>query len=339
MVRSRSRKPGYVSKLLLVAVFQLAVSSSVFSQDISAKASTDKSEYLVGDYINYTISVNCGKDLKIYPPALNTDSLKNISLIQKENPVEEEGNGTVNVIYKYVLSGYDSTGVIIPPVAVPYQSSGDSTIHFAYTNGVTFTIQTLKVNPQGEIKDIKPPIKILLDWKLILFWTLIALFFAGIIFYSYLLHRRKRAKSLSGMEVVNLPPHVIALNGLNELGEKKLWQKGMIKEYHSTITEIIRRYFENRFEMPAMELPTSEVIALLSRKQESEAIINTTHDFLSNADLVKFARFTPLSSVNEEMMKQAYEIVNKTIPAAETEMNASTGAIPDTERIHSDNAK
>ena len=28
------------------------------------------------------------------------------------------------------------------------------------------------------------------------------------------------------MEVVILPPHVIALNGLNELGEKKLWQKG-----------------------------------------------------------------------------------------------------------------
>ena len=61
MVRSRSRKPGYVSKLLLVAVFQLALSLSVFSQDISAKASTDKSDYLVGDYINYTIQVHCGK--------------------------------------------------------------------------------------------------------------------------------------------------------------------------------------------------------------------------------------------------------------------------------------
>ena len=88
-----------------------------------------------------------------------------------------------------------------------------------------------------------------------------------------------------------------------------------------------------------MELPTSEVIALLSRKRKAKPSLNTTYDFLSNADLVKFARFTPLGSVNEEMMKQAYEIVNKTIPAAETEMNASTGAIPDTERIHSDNAK
>ena len=29
--------------------------------------------------------------------------------------------------------------------------------------------------------------------------------------------------------------------------------------------------------------------------------------------MVKFAKFEPMASVNEEMMKQAYEIVNKTI--------------------------
>ena len=39
-----------------------------------------------------------------------------------------------------------------------------------------------------------------------------------------------------------------------------------------------------------------------------------TEDFLTNADLVKFAKYKPIATVNEEMMKQAYLIVEKTIP-------------------------
>lgn len=306
------------SLLFLVGV------STAFSQEIAAKASTDKSEYLVGDYINYTISISCVRGLKIYPPAFDADSLKNISVIEKGKPEEEEENDKVNVTFKYILSGYDSTGVTIPPVAVPYQTPGDSTTHFAFTNGVSFVIQTLKVNPQGEIKDIKPPIKIFLNWKLIVFWTLFVLFLAGIMSYSYLLHRKRKVRKQSAEKAVMLPPYVIALNALDELEEHKLWQKGMIKEYHSTITEIIRRYFEDRFNMPAMELPTSEAIELLSRNRECEPILGTTYDFLSNADMVKFAKFIPLDSVNEEMMKQAYEIVNKTIPAAEDKTHNSS---------------
>ena len=47
--------------------------------------------------------------------------------------------------------------------------------------------------------------------------------------------------------------------------------------------------------------------------KESGKILDVTFDFLSNADLVKFAKFQPLESVNEEMMKQARNIVQSTI--------------------------
>ncbi len=52
----------------------------------------------------------------------------------------------------------------------------------------------------------------------------------------------------------------------------------------------------------------------LRKVNEAEIISDTTNRFLNNADLVKFAKFIPLDSVNEEMMVQAKEIVNKTIP-------------------------
>ena len=63
-----------------------------------------------------------------------------------------------------------------------------------------------------------------------------------------------------------------------------------------------------------MELTTTETIHHLKSIKEKEKILDITYDFLSNADLVKFAKFQPLEQVNEEMMKQAKEIIQSTIP-------------------------
>jgi len=114
-------------------------------------------------------------------------------------------------------------------------------------------------------------------------------------------------------KIIRIPAHVRALSALDNLENEKLWQKGMVKEYHSNITGIIRGYFEERFNLPALELTTSEQMQQLKRVRTAENILSITNEFLNNADLVKFANFIPLPSVNEAMMKQAKEIVNSTI--------------------------
>ena len=129
-----------------------------YSQEITAKASCDKSEYLVGDYIAYTIQVDYDKSLTILQPIMS-DSLKNISIIRKGGPIVEEGDKNATVTYKYILSGYDSTGVLIPPTAVPYHTPGDTTIHYAATNSVNFTIRTLPVNLKKDIQKRQVSVK------------------------------------------------------------------------------------------------------------------------------------------------------------------------------------
>jgi hypothetical protein len=58
---------------------------------------------------------------------------------------------------------------------------------------------------------------------------------------------------------------------------------------------------------------------MLSERRDAFNILETAEQFLSNADLVKFAKYKPLSAVNNEMMKQAYEIIEKTIPKERAE--------------------
>ncbi len=306
------RKTYFFIIILLVGSFNL------FGQTVTANASTDKKAYLVGDYINYTIQIQHPKNESIIPPTIQ-DTLGELAVIKKDTSFDTDNNGAITSTYKYILSGYDSALVLIPPVQIQYKSSSDTAFQIVSTNPLQILVSTVKIDPNGKIKDIKPPIKIPLDWKLIILWALAILIVLIIVYILIRRYLKKRSLKPEIQKIIILTPHEVALNSLHDLEEKKLWQQGLIKEYHSSITEIIRRYFEKRYQLPALELTTSEALELLKRRSDTEVILSLTKDFLNNADMVKFAKFIPLNSVNEEMLKQAYEIVNKTIPTVKEE--------------------
>ncbi len=57
-------------KLFLIFI----LTSQVYSQEISVTAFTDSSDYLIGDYINFTLSVTHTDDVSIITPFFS-DSL------------------------------------------------------------------------------------------------------------------------------------------------------------------------------------------------------------------------------------------------------------------------
>ena len=287
--------------------------TNLYAQTISVGASTDTSDYLVGDYIHYQIKVIAKKDIQLIQPFL-PDTLKQLELISTGQPVTSEEGNEKTIIYPFTLAGYDSISAVIPSVDVMYRSAQDTLLRKIETDPITVNIHTVPVSTAEEIKDVKSPLSIPLDWKWIVFWVLIIIILILVGRYFYKRYQAKKAGMPIEKKVIRIPAHVKALTALEHLAEEQLWQKGKIKEYHSKITEIVRTYFEERFELPAMELTTSESMQKLGQIKEAENILGITNDFLSNADLVKFAKFQPLESVNEEMMKQANDIVTITIP-------------------------
>lgn len=291
----------------------LLLSINLSAQSISVLASVDSSDYLVGDYINYTLEIRAGKNIEITTPIIR-DSLKKVEVIKELPQVSKEENNIKSSTFGFIISYYDSGSVTISPIAVRYKESGIAEEKIALSNPVTFTVHTLQVEQQADIKDVKDPLTIPLDWKFILLVALIVLLILAASFYLYRRYKKKKAEQPVKKKIIRIPAHVRALSALDKLESEQLWQKGKVKEYHSTITGIIRGYFEERFNLPALELTTSEQMQQLKRVPSAENILNTTNEFLNNADLVKFAKFIPLPSVNEAMMNQAKEIVNSTIP-------------------------
>jgi len=298
---------------ILITSLMLFFFQNLSAQTISVGASTDTTDYLVGDFITYKIEVIAKKNVRLFPPSI-TDSLKNIEFISSDKPVVTESDDSRTTIYKFTLAGYDSVDVTIPEIPVEYKITGDSTIRKITTDPVSFTVHTVPVKPNEDIKDVKKPLKIPFDWKWLLMWIVIGIILLATAYYFYRRYKRKKGEIVPEKKIIKIPPHVRAFSALDELEREQLWQQGRIKEYHSKLTEIVRAYFEERFNLPALELTTTESLQRLNKVEEAKDIIEITHNFLTNADLVKFAKFKPIESVNEEMMEQAREIVQRTIP-------------------------
>ena len=293
-------------------ILLILLSVNISAQSISALASVDSSDYLIGDFINYTLEIRTENTIEIITPFIR-DSLKLVEVIREIPPQSREEQNIKSYYFSYVISYYDSGSVTISPIAVRYKIQGSDEEKIVLSNPVTFSVHTLQVDQQADIKDVKDPLTIPLDWKFILLIVLITLLVASIAYYLYRRYKKKKAEQPVKKKIIKIPAHVRALSALDNLENEKLWQKGMVKEYHSNITGIIRGYFEERFNLPALELTTSEQMLRLKKVPSAENILSITNEFLNNADLVKFAKFIPLPSVNEAMMKQAKEIVNSTI--------------------------
>jgi hypothetical protein len=293
-------------------ILLLLLSINLSAQSISAYASVDSSDYLVGDYITYSLEIRADKNIEITTPFIR-DSLKKFEFIKELPSLINEEDNIKSTTYRYIISFYDSASVTISPIAVRYKIKGDDEEKVVLSNPVTITVHTVPVEQQSDIKDVKEPLTIPLDWKFILLIAGIVIIVLALAYYLYRRYKKKKAEQPIKKKIIRISAHVRALSALSNLENEKLWQKGLVKEYHSKITGIVRGYFEERFNLPALELTTSEQMQQLKKVSSAESILSTTNEFLNNADLVKFAKFQPLPSVNETMMKQAKEIVTQTI--------------------------
>ena len=315
--------------LLFIIIIFLLFNSYTPAQDITAKAYTDKQQYYIGDFITYNLSVTYGSNIKIFTPDYK-DSLNQFEIISTSVPKITKANGKTTVLYSVTIARYDSAAIIVSRIPVYYAEGKDTAkvdslpykgflskegvFKSIFANEVHVNISGIKTSKEeGTLKDIKGPNEIPPDY---LFWIIVCIISAGILYTAYYFiakyYKKRKEELLKNRPAVVIPPYQTALIKLNELEQKHLWQNGLIKEYHTDITEIIRKYFEGQFRLPALELTTSEIINLLGKNEIFSRIKDLTFRFLSNADMVKFAKFVPMDHVNDEMMKQAKEIINTT---------------------------
>lgn len=167
----------------------------------------------------------------------------------------------------------------------------------------------------ADIRPLKGPVEIAgsYDW---LWWVAIVLTAAIV---GWFLWRRFRLKKSPAKAAVVVPPHRRAKDRLRGAGEL------MSDPYRfcSLVSDVLRAYVEERFELKAPERTTEEFMEEL----RSSTKLRGDHkflleDFLGRCDLVKFARFEPTVPELEALLESAYRFVDETAPVDPPEETA-----------------
>ncbi len=86
-----------------------------------------------------------------------------------------------------------------------------------------------------------------------------------------------------------------------------------IEKFYVRLSGIIRRYLEDRFDLRSPELTTEEFLALASRSPDlNPGLRSLLGDFLTRADLVKFAGFQPSPDEIDESVHSARRFLEET---------------------------
>lgn len=288
----------------------LALQAHAQRSDLSARASVDSTSYLIGDWITVKVALRYPKGATLH--AALPDSVAGFQVLNRAPLVaSSESTGTTS----FVIAKYDSGDATFPPVDFAVTIPGDSAMRTVSSNPIVLSVHTVAVDTSRDIRDLKPPLAIPMSLAEILLWVG-GLALAGALTYAaYRYWKRHKARKGHAADAYASPPrpaHVIALEQLALLKEKRLWQQGRIKEYYSEATEIFRRYLENRYTMQAMEETTDEILSGLRKLRFPDAMLAAGERILRRADLVKFAKFEPALVDHEELLVVIYDFVDKT---------------------------
>lgn len=200
---------------------------------------------------------------------------------------------------------------------LPYPSSDLDTIDepLAIQSPMVLVLPPLDIqNPDttSAILDIKPIYPEPESWKDYMSYYILALLILIISALLWYFMRRKNKEEETEETVVIRTADEVALEKLQKLRAKQLWQSGQIKEYQSELTRIIREYLENRYSIAALESTTAEIVRQLQSINLSGDRIDQLKQVLQIADLVKFAKANPPVDIHERFLNIAEEFVLST---------------------------
>ncbi|MBP1674679.1 MAG: hypothetical protein H6Q24_817 [Bacteroidetes bacterium] len=297
----------FILFLVLMSPFSLK------GQEVTVTAAFDTSRILIGDQINFSVTIDQPADLKLSLPFFKDSLSKNIEILSgPEIDTSSITGNKIRITEKYLVTSFDSGFYMIDPVFA--EASDINGLKRYYSDYSILEVARVKITPpdtSSKIFDIAAPYRAPLTLGEILPWILLFLLAALIVWAIIRFIRKyKGTRKEAIVPVSTEPAHIIAFRELEKLQNEMLWQKGETKKYYTRLTEIIRQYLENRFQVCSLELTTSETLeALVKTGFKKNESYNKLRLVLTGADLVKFAKYKPEPVENESGFSNAWDFV------------------------------
>ena len=279
--------------------------STTYAQTLSTEINRDSIK--IGEEILYEIKVSADNqpDSLAFPKG---QSFVPVELIKDYQRDTISLKPKFELIKKYGISAYDSGRYTIPQQLVQIDGQKLLTDSLSiYVNTVEVDTTSKEFYPTKQSVDVPQPLE-LSDW----IWYTIAILLLLLLLVGVYFHFKRRRDQSKKRK----PPYEQAIDSLKALDHSQLIDERNFKEYYSKLTEISRRYLEEKVSIRAMEFTSNELVDHLKKQMNSgklklnDDLIQDFEKILKRADMAKFARQQPDMITAKDDRKNVEQFTN-----------------------------
>ncbi len=299
-------------KKIFLIFFIILISKFSFAQDknISIMSVADKDTITVGEKITLAVKVFLNDKIKqaAFSGNINFFPFELLDYIVHEDEILDDGR--IQKRIDYIVTIYDTGDFELPAIDIAYRDIDDKAQSLA-SEKIKIKVKSViegDIKDVKDVKDIKDIYKIKSDLIKLSFIILGSILLIALIYGIYLFYKSKKIKKQQEL-LLQLTPEEIAIKSLEKLKEQDLISKGKIKKFYIELSEIIKIYLEAKYNILAVEYTTTEIMSSLKNMRLDRQKINLINEFLSDSDLVKFAKWIPDNNYCLKNFKDAEEII------------------------------
>jgi hypothetical protein len=340
-----------VTGLMATAIAQASAAgpAAAAEEPLRVETSVDRRTIAIGDTFSLYLDLTWQQGVEVKPLAV-TDRIGSFVVRDiREGLVSPTPEGMTRRL-SFLLTVFETGTHTVPALSVIYVQ-GDGTTGRIETRSIDIEVGSVLPEDAAEIRDIKEPIAVQKRWKdLIMSYALLIGLAAGTavsVLFSvkrrqeieamfrrlgraalyplrwllvYLLGllgllKGRRAVALRyAVEVMepDIPPEDAALRELDRIEALGLAERGMIKDFYTLVSETVRRYLERKYDILAMESPTSHTMVAISGLGLPPTGLDLIGEVLEEGDLVKFAKYRPQPEAVGSLLGRGRDIVRRT---------------------------
>ncbi len=309
-------------KYIFISFLLISGIASLNADEVTVNTDLEKSTINIGDQFKFTIQLALPENTPYQWPLFNDTITGDIEIVKASTLDTISTQGNILIIQQdFTLTIFDTGFYVIPPIPFYYGNTFEKVVS---SEPFLVNVFSVGIDLEQPFKPIIGPMEAPITLIEILPWALAVIVLIALIILTIIYLKKKKPTETITIKKPkpNIPAHRLALEELDKLKNEKLWQRDLIKEYYTRLSEILRAYIENGFNVPALELTTWEIIRSFGAVKIESHNLSVLRETLEMADLVKFAKYKPLPDHHNKNLQNAIDFVKQTM--AGTEAGKST---------------
>ncbi len=269
----------------------------------SVQTITDRKDILIGEQVKLKIRITPLPGAGTVSPGLSVpDSIPHFDIVDIGKANAAEDNPQV-VDQTITFTSFDSGRWVFP--ALSFRGSAIKTDSFEVN------VSYSAADTSNQLRDIKPIISVYVaDYTLYyIIGGSVLLLLLLFLLYRYL---KKNKKEKPSIPASRLSPYDEAMAGMNKLAQLNLQDAASVKQYHTELAGIFKRYLGRKQQKDLSTRTTGDLLVRMTKSGMSPDQVSVLATALRCTDAVKFAKYIPESVESQDCLQKIKAIIELT---------------------------